>query len=202
MYNICKAVCLVVLPFLICGCAGKDFVRPNAEAFKLGQTTYAQVIQQMGEPRTVSDLQVNEKLLKQTKYMYASRLAEEPSEDGAIPARVLQCYFYNDTLVGLVYLSSMKSDSSNFDHTKIESMKKGKTSRTEVIQILGKPTASLITPMVKATSGEAIGYTYQTVRGGALSGFKTFSKTLRISFDDRDIISEIDYQSAGEGLVK
>ena len=36
---------------ILFGCAGRDFVRPNQEAFKLGQTTYSQVLQQLGQPR-------------------------------------------------------------------------------------------------------------------------------------------------------
>jgi len=51
--------------------------------------------------------------------------------------------------------------------------------------------------MVKQASGEAIGYGYQTTRGGAFSGFKLFRKSLSVAFDDKDRVSEIEYSSSG-----
>ncbi|MCX5718161.1 MAG: hypothetical protein NTW44_07675 [Nitrospirae bacterium] len=181
---------------LLAGCAGRDFVRPSSDAFKLGQTTYSQVVQQMGEPRKVGDVVKNGKNLKSITYVYAAT-GGEPLEEGVIPARALVYYFHNDVLVGQAFLSSFKSDNSNFDDIKIDKIIKGKTTRSEVFQLLGKPSSSFIFPMVKETSGEAIGYSYQTTRGGVYSGFKFFRKGLSISFDDRNIVSDIDYASSG-----
>lgn len=62
---------------------------------------------------------------------------------------------------------------------------------------MGPPSASLIPPMVKETSGEAIGYVYATTRGGAFSGFKIFRKVLKIAFDEGGRVSDIDYSSSG-----
>jgi hypothetical protein len=196
MYKNLRTSGLVVLLFVLAGCAGKDFVRPNSDTFQLGRTSYSQVLQQMGEPRKVGDVLKNEKPVKSITYVYAST-GGEPLEEGVIPARGLTYYFYNDTLVGQEFLSSFKSDNSNFDNTKVANLKKGQTTRAEVIQMLGKSTASLIPPMVKATSGEAIGYTYQTTQGGAFSGFKFFNKILRISFDNKDLVSDVEYTSSG-----
>jgi hypothetical protein len=196
----CKALrtaSLLVFLYVLAGCAGKDFVRPSADTFQLGRTSYSQVVQQMGEPRKVGDVLKNEKPVKSITYVYATTVGE-PLEEGVIPARALVFYFYNDTLVGQEFLSSFKSDNSNFDNTRIESIKKGQTTRAEVIQILGKPTASHIPPMVRATSGEAIGYTYQTTRRAAFSGFKFFNKILRISFDDKDTVSDVEYTASGD----
>ena len=101
-------------------------------------------------------------------------------EADVIPARALTYYFYNDTLVGEEFISSVKSDNSNFDDKQVEGIKKGQTTRAEVTKLLGEPTATFIPPMVKETSGEAIGYTYQG-RGGLFSGIKNFVKVLRFS---------------------
>jgi outer membrane protein assembly factor BamE (lipoprotein component of BamABCDE complex) len=177
------------------GCGGKDFVRPSPEDFKLGETTYAQVIQQMGEPRRAGDTLKNGKTVKTVTYVYASK-GGEPLEADVIPARALTYYFYNDALVGQDFTSSFKSDNSNFDEKRVESIKKGQTTRAEVIKLLGEPTATFIPPMVKETSGEAIGYTYQAVRGGLFSGLKNFVKVLRISFDDKGLVLDIEYASS------
>jgi len=196
MLSVLRAVLFASVLSSLAGCFGKDFVRPSSEAFRLGQTTYAQVIQQMGEPQKTGDVLKNEKNVKTATYVYAAT-GVEPLEEGVIPARVLSYYFYNDVLVGQEFLSSFKADNSNFDETKISTISKGKTTRLEVVQLLGRPSASFVAPMVKETSGEAIGYGYQTTRGGAFSGFKFYSKTLRITFDDKDRVLDTEYASSG-----
>lgn len=196
MLSVIKAGFTVIIVSLLAGCAGKDFVRPSSETFKLGQTSYTQVVQQMGEPRKIGDVLKNEKNVKTATYVYAAT-GGEPLEEGVIPARALSYYFNNDLLVGQEFLSSFKSDNSNFDESKISAISKGKTTREEVIQLLGKPTATFVYPMIKQTSGEALGYTYNTTRGGAFSGFKFFTKALRIAFDEKGVVADIDYSSSG-----
>jgi hypothetical protein len=196
MLSVVRTSIFLALISLLAGCAGKDFVRPASETVKLGQTTYAQVIQQMGEPRKTGEVLKNEKNVKSATYVYAST-GGEPLEEGVIPARALAYYFHNDILVGQEFLSSFKSDNSNFDESKLPELSKGKTTRAEVVQLLGRPTATFIYPMVKQTSGEAFGYTYNTTRGGPFSGFKIFTKVLRISFDEKGTISDVDYTASG-----
>jgi outer membrane protein assembly factor BamE (lipoprotein component of BamABCDE complex) len=196
MFSVVRAGFVAVMLSLLAGCAGKDFVRPSSDTFKLGQATYTQVVQQMGEPRNTGNVLMNEKNVKTATYVYAST-GGEPVEEDVIPARALSYYFYNDVLVGQEFISSFKSDNSNFDDSRISAIFKGKTTRAEVIQLLGTPTATFVYPMTKQTSGEAIGYTYHTTRGGVFSGLKFFTKLLRIAFDDKDIVSEIDYTTTG-----
>jgi len=181
---------------ILFGCAGRDFVRPNQEAFKLGQTTYSQVLQQLGQPRQEGTLLKNDKNVKSIIYAYATT-GGEPLEEGVIPARAMSYYFVNDTLVGQEFVSSFKADNSNFDDAKIGSIVKGKTIRADVAQLMGRPSGSYIFPMVKATAGEAVGYTYATTRGGAFSGFKMFRKSLLLSFSEKDEVSDIEYSSSG-----
>jgi len=196
MYKVLRTAFLSSLIFVIAGCAGRDFVRPNSDTVKLGQTTYSQIVQHMGEPRRISDVMKNGKSMKSISYSYAAT-GGEPLEEGVIPARTVAFFFFKDVLVGQRFISSFRSDNSNFDDTKINGILKGKTSRSEVIQLLGKPSASFIPPMVKECSGEAIGYGYQTTRGDVYSGYKSFGKFMTLSFDDRDIVSDIDYSSSG-----
>jgi hypothetical protein len=194
MYKFLRTVFLISILFVLAGCAGRDFIRPSSDAFKLGKTTYSEIVQQMGEPSKVGNVLKNGKQMKSISYLYANT-GGEPLEEGVIPARALMYFFHNDGLVGQGFIASFKSDNSNFDDTKIDRIIKGKTTRAEVIQLLGRPSASYIPPMVKETSGEAIGYAYQTTRGSAFSEYKFFSKVLKISFDDRNIVSDIDYAS-------
>lgn len=196
MLSVARPGLIAIIFSLLAGCAGRDFVRPGSDIFKLGRTTYSQVIQQMGEPRQTGETLKNEKRVKTVTYIYAST-GGDPLEEGVIPARGLSYYFHNDVLVGQEFLSSFKSDNSNFDDSKISAISKGKTTRSQVIQLLGKPTATFVYPMIKQTSWDALGYTYNTTRGGVFSGFKIFTKSLRISFDGKDVVSEIDYTESG-----
>lgn len=187
---------LCALLAVLAACAGRDFVRPSPEVFKLGQTTYAQVVGQMGEPQLTRDGLVNGKTVKSISYMYV-RATRGALDDHVSPGRALTYDFHNDTLVGQQFFSSFPSDSTNFDETKISAIIKGRTTRAEVIRLLGTPSASYIPPMVKETSGGAIGYTYTVSRERMFRGPSSFTKRLRITFDDRDQVAEIDYTSSG-----
>ena len=186
----------VLLGLVACANGGRDFIRPEAGSFKLGQTTYAQVVQKTGEPKTVSDALRNDKPVKNIVYSYANA-AGQPLEAGVTPYRAMTYSFYNDVLVGAQFMSSFKSDNSNFDDTLVDRIKKGQTTRAEVIQLFGPPSASFIAPMVKETSGDAIGYSYQAIRGGILTGLKMHLKALRISFDDKGVVVDVDYATQG-----
>lgn len=189
--------CVVVVSLVVlAGCAGKDFVRPAPDALRLGESTYSQVVRQLGEPRKTGEVLTNGKTVKSITYVYASA-GGEPSEEGVIPARGLTYYFYDDRLVGQEFISSFRADGTNFDEAKVERIRKGQTTRADVMQALGAPTAAFIPPMVKATAGEAIGYTYTATRGGLFSGFKVQLKSLRVSFDEGGVVSDVDYKAAG-----
>ena len=187
-------VYVFLLIVLLQGCAGTDFVRPNANALELGKTTPAQIVAQMGEPKSRGVVKKDGTLLESMTYVYAS-LGGEPADKGVTPTRVQVFFFYNDILVGREFQSSFKSDSSNFDETKIALLEEGKTSRADVIRIFGEPTGAYIAPVVEEGTREAIGYAYQAIRGGPFSGMKIFRKVLRISFDENSIVSKVEYVS-------
>ncbi len=192
-----QSIMVISILIILSGCAGragKDFVRPTQEAFKLGKTTYSQVVQQLGGAGKEDTLLKNDKNIKRIGYVYASATGE-PLEEGVTPVRINSFYFLNDTLVGQTFTSSFKSDNSNFDDTRIAAIVKGKTKRSELIQLIGRPSGLYIPPMVKATTGEAVGYLYTTTRKGAFSGFKHFTKSLLISFNENDEVSNIEFSS-------
>jgi len=194
MFKSIKAA--IVISIALSGCAGTNFIRPAPEAFKLGSSTYAQVTQQLGEPKRTGNLLKNDKNVKSIVYAYAST-GGESLEAGVIAARAMTYYFLNDTLVGQEFVSSFKSDNTDFDDTKISGITKGKTTRAEVTQLLGKASSFYIAPMIKTTNGEAIGYNYNTTKGGLLGGFKFFKKSVLISFDENNQVSDIEFSSSG-----
>ncbi len=190
-----RLVLLAILAALV-GCASpmRDFARPAADTHKLGATTYAQVVQQMGEPDRSRDFFVAEGVkIRSISYGYGAA-AGEPLEEGVIPVRAQTYFFHGDTLVGQQYVSTFKSDHTNFDETKRSALLEGRTARAEVIALLGRPAATFIPPLVKDTSGEALEYSYRTTRKHPFGGgLKFWRKALRITFDEDDRVKRVQY---------
>ena len=190
------AIAFLITGFLLSGCAGttrpanRDFVRPTQETLKLGETTYSQVVQLFGEPQrphSGGKRLVHGKPILSIMYSYGS-ITGEPLEHGILPRRIMHLSFLNDILVSQMFTSSFKSDHSNFDYSKINAIVKGKTTRSEVIQLMGKPSGFYIPPMVTASKG--VGYLYTTTRIGE-KPVKVYTKSLEISFNENDVVSDI-----------
>ena len=184
---------LLLIVLAVSGCsAGKFFVRPNADTFRLGQTKYPQVILQMDEPESTGEMIKNGETIKYIQYVYVGS-----SAGGVFPSKTLSFFFHNDTLVGQDFVSSFKSDNSNFDHTRISTIVKGKTTRAQVVRLLGKPTAFCIFPLCKTSSGGGIGYGYhKSFIDPSDLKLKSFSKALHVTFDDKDLVLDVDYSSS------
>ena len=101
-------------------------------------------------------------------------------------------YFHNDTLVGHEFISSWADDHTDFDEAKIKEIIKGKTTRAQVVQLLGKPGGFYIFPLIKASTGEAAVYAYSEVRG-----FTPYQKLLVVTFDAAGVVTEVEFTSAG-----
>ena len=185
----------VTLLTLLCGCAGTDFVRPDTESLLVGQMTNAQVRARMGEPRREGALVKNEKTLKTATYAYAS-VGGKPRTPGVTPARAIGFYFYNDTLVGYEFISSWAEDHSDFDDGKVKDIVKGKTTRADLAQLLGKPVGRYIYPMIKSETGDAAVYAYAETSGSAFN-LKFYRKTLIVTFDAGGVATDVEFVSSG-----
>ena len=188
--------CALVLLAGLAGCAGTDFVRPSIDTLKNGHTTYAQILEKMGPPRREGTMTKNEKQLKVITYAYATTGGKAVRES-VVPARAQAFYFYNDTLVGHEFGSSFAVDHSDFDDKKVSDIVKGKTTRAEVIQLVGKPGGYYVYPLIKSTSGDAVVYVYTETTSDAPFSVKQFRKVLIVSFDTAGLVSEVDFSSSG-----
>jgi outer membrane protein assembly factor BamE (lipoprotein component of BamABCDE complex) len=195
MTSTIKLCITAMLAFALLGCAGKNFVRPDSEGLKNGQTTYAQIVQKMGPPRREGTVLKNDQTLKTVSYAYAS-VAGQPLHVGVTAARGVAFYFYNDVLVGHEFLSSYADDNTEFDEGKIPGIIKGKTARADVVQLMGEPSGYYIYPMIKANTGEAAAYVYTEVKGGAFN-LKVSRKSLIVTFDSSGVVTDVDFASSG-----
>ena len=182
----------VIIVGMLAGCAGRDFIRPDLDVLRNGQTTYAEVVAKFGTPYAEGSVVKNDRTVKTASYAYAS-LGGKPRREGVTAARAMGFYFDNDRLVGHEFISSWAEDHTDFDETRAKDIIRGKTSRAEVFRLLGKPNGYHIFPLIKASTGEAAVYAYTEV-----IGFKPFQKVLVVTFDPSGIVTDVEFASQGK----
>jgi hypothetical protein len=186
---------IAVAALTLSGCAGTDFVRPDTAFLKNGQTTFAEVVARMGTPRREGSVIKNERTIKTASYAYAAT-GGKPLHEGVTPARAMGFYFYENTLVGHEFISSWAEDNSDFDESKVKDIVKGKTTRAELAQLLGKPAGYYIHPLIKPTAGDAAVYAFAETSGSVFN-LKFFRKVLVVTFDIAGVVADVDYSSSG-----
>jgi len=180
----------VLIAIFISGCAvGTQFVRPEPESLKNGETKYSQIIERFGFTSREGTVVKNEKSVKTLSYTYL------PAPAGSAGFRGLGFYFLNDVLVGYEFTSSAAEDHTDFDETKINQIIKGKSTRAAVIALLGRPGGYYNYPMIKSQSGEAAVYKYSKVTTGFLTP-SILLKSLVVTFDTSGIVADVEFSSS------
>jgi len=166
---------------------GADFARPDPASFALGSTTEAEIRQRFGNPYGQTTSRVGDRAVTTLQYTYA-----EP-RTGVIPARAMTYSFYDGRLVGFDYSSSFGADETAFDEKVVKRIKRGETTRTEVLAIAGPPTGQFIYPTPQATVPGRRAYVYGYSRSERLAPatLETANKVLTITFDDHDVVAEL-----------
>lgn len=191
-----RALFGVLMMAALAGCAGTNFKRPDPQSLVVGKSTSADVTRVMGTPLQTGELIKNEKKLKTARYAYAEG-AGKGKYPGVVPARAMVFYTFDDVLVGQEFVSSFPEDATDFDETKVQAIIKGKSTRDDVIALLGKPNGEVIYPMIKSKNEVGSAYSYSHAKGSVFD-MKFHSKVLVVSFDSSGLVTEVDYQSTGE----
>lgn len=189
-------ICLgAALVGALSGCAGTNFVRPDDVALQNGKTTIIEARATYGSPFRESKVSRNDEDITLLSYAYAST-GGTPLEAGVIPARSLELAFWKDRLVSNVFMSSFKDDASTFDESTRSAIVKGKTTREEVIKLLGRPAGYAIYPVIKEKNQQALVYSYHTTSGSAFN-LKFSKRDLTVTIDPNGIVSDVSYDSSG-----
>lgn len=209
------AICFMLI--LLCGltsCStvGHNFVVPSQHSFLLGQTTKAEILNQFGTPEKEENVTRNGETVERLQYQY--QYAESPESpirrDYAkiIRLRMLEVYLWKQKLVGYIYLSNFKEDSTCVNNNTATSIKRGQL-KEEVIRIIGSPRSKMIYPLINNREGEAYEYYYKLdkineIVGLTAGGFAELrrtshnSETLLIEFDVHGIVSNVSYETNGD----
>jgi outer membrane protein assembly factor BamE (lipoprotein component of BamABCDE complex) len=195
MLQTMRSTILTAITASLFGCASTNFVRPDLESLHNGKTTYVQVTAMMGKPRHEGVVIKNDKTLTTAAYAYASNLGQ-PLHPNGIAVRAITFYFYNEMLVGHAFVSSWAEDHTDFDEGKLTNISKGKTTRAEVLQLLGKPSGYFIYPLIKESTGEAAAYVFSETRYAPIK-YKFYRKELVVTFDTHGVVTDVEFVSSG-----
>jgi outer membrane protein assembly factor BamE (lipoprotein component of BamABCDE complex) len=196
MKNHLKRLIVAISIVILAGCAGANFKRPEPGALEVGKSTASQVSQIMGSPARTGESLRNGEKLKVMSYAHAEA-AGAGKYPGVVPARAMTFTTHNDRLVADEFISSFSTDATDFDDSKMSGIVKGKTTRDEVVALLGKPNGNAIYPYIKINGESASIYSYTHVKGNVFN-MKLYSKRLVVSFDPQGIVSDIEFTSSGE----
>jgi hypothetical protein len=166
---------------------GADFGRPDPASFTLGQTTEQEIRARFGKPAGETAARVGGKLVTTLRYAYAE------ARSVAVPVRTMAYAFHEGRLVGFDYMSSFASDQTAFDELALKRIKRGETTRTESLDVVGKPTGQFIYPSFYASAPGRRADVYSHSRSEKLSSgvtLETTTKVLTITFDEHDVVVE------------
>lgn len=175
------------------GCAS-NFVKPPQEAISLGKSSGADVIKIAGAPTYPEQIsKVNGETVKALSYFY---------NDGAkfwgliIPWRSMLYTTYNDVVVGEEFNSTMDGESTEFPVEKVSQIVKGKSTKDEVISILGNPSGKIIFPLVNRKDQTGLVYAYKYARFAGILTSPT-EYIVVIVLDAQNIVDSISYKKNG-----
>lgn len=191
-----KSLIAITAIAILSGCAGTNFKRPESGALEVGKSTLAQVTQVMGPPAQTGELLRNGEKLKSSRYVYAEG-AGTGKYPGVVPARAMVFLTHNDALVAEEFVSSFPNDATDFDESKVASIVKGKTTKSDILTLFGKPSGSGVYPFIKTKGENALLYSYGHAKGSAFN-MKFYSKTLIVSMDRAGTVTDVEYASNGE----
>jgi len=186
----------VALALIVAGCAGSNFTKQPDDALVLGQTSRQDILQRLGSPYREGTVTKNGKQLKTMTYAFATT-GGTPARDGVTPARGQGFYFLDDKLAGYDFTSSWKEDQSNFDGAKVPAIKKGVSTRDDVVRLVGAPRGKYAYPLIAEQNRQADVYLYAETRGGPFN-VKFYQKHLVVTYDERGLVSNVDYQELGQ----
>lgn len=187
---------VICLGILLTGCAGTNFVQITDDAMDLGKTTSEQITNRLGSPYREGVVTKNNQQMKTLSYAYSSAGGEAAAE-GVVPARSQGFYFLDNKLVGYEFTSSWKEDSTNFDSGRVSQIKKGKSTRSDVVRLLGNPGGKYIYPIIPNNDEEAVSYLYNQTKGSAFN-LKFYQKLLVVTFNKQGIVTNVEYTESGQ----
>ena len=175
VFLVATALALVML--LAACAAGRDFARPSPGSLEVGKLTESEVVERYGEPWKRGFQVINDLKVQTLAYAYSTQ--EGSLVPGVTPARALDLMFHNNILVGRSFMSSFKSDHTDFIESDAKSLKEGQ-SCDNIAKALGPPPAEFIYPAAEQRDITVYAYSYPETRKSGLTGADHFLKRFSV----------------------
>ncbi|MBI3854617.1 MAG: hypothetical protein HY293_02875 [Planctomycetes bacterium] len=182
------------------GCTvGARFEPPSYESLVLNQTTRQEVQERFGAPSREGTVLKNDHTLKAISYSHATGGSFAGGHGASvIPARAMTYFFLEDRLVAYDFASSYESDHTEFDDSKVPEVRKGETTRDQVVALFGPPKGKCAYPFIAGKGDEGIAYRYHQTSRKFLGGFNIYAKQLIVCFGPEGKVSAVEFTTSGE----
>jgi len=162
------------------------------EQFELKRTTQGQVLATVGAPESISHTERNGKRIERFQYSYYTA-AGFAAGIGPV-GRMASFFFVDGLLIGYLYTSSFPGDSTDFLVESVSRIEKGKSTRGDVLALLGPPHGVVLFPLADGEGNSLIRYSYTGATG--LMGSTGFvSKDALITLNDKGVVIDINVSS-------
>lgn len=191
-----NALISIITLFFLSGCAGVKFQKPDPNFLRIGQPASTELLSKLGTPSSVGEYSNYNQIIKKLTYTYAESGAPAKYEN-VLPARSLNLHLHNNILVGYQYSSSFADDATDFDESKVSLIIKNKSSRSDVVELLGKPSNESVFPMIPPNNTSLM-YTYNQYKQTGIGKNTSYTKSLVIGLNSLGIVTILSYSSSGE----
>jgi hypothetical protein len=190
-----RPLAILALLLVSAGCAGRDFTRAPSDSVAVGRATEAEIRQRFGAPYREGTVLKNNETMKILSYAYATTASSVPG--GLVPARAQEFYLWRDVLVGHHFTSSFPDDRTDFDGTRAPQIKKGETTESGVVSLLGPPHGAYRYPLIADKDARAAVYLFEQTKGTSFN-LKFYRQILVVQYDGAGVVKEVEYSATGE----
>jgi hypothetical protein len=188
-----KTFLFILLNVFLVSCASTSSVQISDDSMALGQTTLEQITARLGPPGRVGTVIKNSRQITILIYFFGTSGEGSDNLEAAGASRSKAFYFFENKLVGYEFASSWKEDSTNFDSGKIAKIKKGESTKDDVVRFFGNPGGKYIYPIIPNKDEEAVNYFYNLIKKSGSFEFKSYRKFLVITFNKEGIVTNVEY---------
>jgi hypothetical protein len=218
-----KRIGLLAFALALAGCAhGQNFTKPDPGSLPLLQTSRAQVEALYGRPNRQSAGIIGASVRRPEKpsgldsvisdgpfsadrsiadgsyasYLYLHSDNTRAFWFGGPPqVKAIGFDFWNDKLVAYNFVSDFDDDSSNFDESRVQQLRKNAATKEDVTRLFGPPSGRATFPLVRNPTDEKFMYHYVKLSRG-----ERWTKRLEILFDDKGVMRDFRFTSNSEQM--
>ncbi|RJF88135.1 hypothetical protein D3874_14840 [Oleomonas cavernae] len=204
---------VLVVFFALAGCqAGKDFAPPDPTRLTLDVTTETQVVAVTGTPGARAERILPEPTAQQlveVKTAFDSvpvagayrRIGYYHDASGIRSRTVKKAYFtfWNGVLVEYSYEASTPGLAASFAQNRVAELKRGVTTRSDLINLFGQPTGEATYPMIRDRGSRLLSYSYwgyaDQASGEVVGGGSFTRRTLEVLLGEDGKVTAFRYKS-------